>query len=344
MPWDGTELWLANLAEDGSLSGMHRVAGGPDESLFQPEWSPDGQLYVMSDRTGWWNLYRIQAGELEPVYVVEAECGEPQWEFGYSTYAFLDARQVLILCRDQGQDKLLLVDLHTGHVDQLPTEATSIKAYVAADAGHLAYIAGTPNKLPAVLIRSVNSTHDRPASQLKGPLPTGAMLRPERHWVPSNHGRPVPIWLHLPSEPPDSPPPLLVRPHPGPTSQTRPRLDPDLQFFTSHGFAVADVDYRGSTGYGRAYRQALSHLWGIADAEDCIPSPAGSLTAGKPIPPAPSSQAPAPAASPPYAPWSSAKSSRLPAVCRASLTYSSSKDGPTSFSTTSWTASSGRFP
>ena len=270
MPWDGTELWLANLAEDGSLTDARRVAGGPDESLFQPEWSPDGQLYVMSDRTGWWNLYRVQAGELEPVYVVEAECGEPQWEFGYSTYTFLDARQVLILCRDQGQDKLLLVDLHTGHVDQLPTEATSIKAYLAADAGHLAYIAGTPSKLPAVLIRSVNSTHDRPASQLKGPLPNGAVLRPERHWVPSDHGRPVPIWLHLPSEPPDSPPPLLVRPHPGPTSQTRPRLDPDVQFFTSRGFAVADVDYRGSTGYGRAYRQALSHLWGIADAEDCI--------------------------------------------------------------------------
>ena len=80
----------------------------------------------------------------------------------------------------------------------------------------------------------------------------------------------MPIWLHLPSVPPDSPPPLLVRPHPGPTSQTRPRLDPDVQFFTSRGFAVADVDYRGSTGYGRVYRQALSHLWGIADAEDCI--------------------------------------------------------------------------
>ena len=270
MPWDGTELWLADLAEDGSLTGAHRVAGGPDESLFQPEWSPDGQLYVMSDRTGWWNLYRVQDGELEPVYSVEAECGEPQWEFGYSTYAFLDARQVVVLCRDRGEDKLLLVDVHTGRAEQLPTEATSIKAYLAAGDGHVAYIAGTPSQLPAVLIRSVGSGDERPASQLQSPLPTGAVPRPERHWVPSDRGLPVPIWLHLPSEPPDSPPPLLVRPHPGPTSQTRPRLDPEVQFFTSRGFAVADVDYRGSTGYGRVYRQALSHLWGIADAEDCI--------------------------------------------------------------------------
>ena len=270
MPWDGTELWLADLAPDGSLIGARRVAGGPDESLFQPEWSPDGQLYVMSDRTGWWNLYRVQVGELEPVYLVEAECGEPQWEFGYSTYAFFDARQVVVLCRERGEDKLLLLDVHTGRAEQLPTEATSIKAYLAAGDGQVAYISGTPSQLPAVFIRSVGSLNERPASQLQSPLSTGAVPRLERHWVPSDHGLPVPIWLHLPSGSPDSPPPLVVRPHPGPTSQTRPRLDPDVQFFTSRGFAVAEVDYRGSTGYGRVYRQALSHLWGIADVEDCI--------------------------------------------------------------------------
>jgi dipeptidyl aminopeptidase/acylaminoacyl peptidase len=270
MPWDGTELWLADLAPDGSLTGARRVAGGPDESLFQPEWSPDGQLYVMSDRTGWWNLYRVQDGGLEPVYLIDAECGEPQWEFGYSTYAFLDARQFVVLCRERGLDKLLLVDVPTGRAEQLRTDATSIKAYLAADDGHVAYIAGTPSQLPAVLIRSVGSLNERTASRVQSPLPTGAVPPPERHWVPSDRRLPVPIWLHLPSVPPDSPPPLVVGPHPGPTSQTRPRLDPEIQFFTSRGFAVVDVDYRGSTGYGRVYRQALSRVWGIADAEDCI--------------------------------------------------------------------------
>lgn len=270
MPWDGTELWLADLTPDGILTGARRVAGGAEESLFQPEWSPDGQLYVMSDRTGWWNLYRVQTDELEPVYVVEAECGEPQWEFGYSTYAFLHARQVVILCRERGEDELHLLDLHTDHAEQLPTEATSIKAYLAACDGQVAYISGTPSQLPAVLIRSVASGDERPASELTSPLSTGAVPRLQRHWVPSGARLPVPIWLYPPSVPPDNPPPLLVRAHSGPTSQTRPRLDADVQFFTSRGFAVADVDYRGSTGYGRAYRQALSHLWGIADAEDCI--------------------------------------------------------------------------
>lgn len=270
MPWDGTELWLADLALDGSLTGTRRVAGGPDESLFQPEWSPDGQLYVMSDRSGWWNLYRVQDDALEPVYAVEAECGEPQWEFGYSTYAFLDARHVVVLCRDRGEDKLVLVDVDTGRAEQLPTEATSIKAYLAAGDGYLAYIAGNPSQLPAVIIRSAGSGDERPAPERQSPLATGRKPRLERLWVPSDRGVPVPIWLHLPAMRTDGSPPLLVRAHPGPTSQARPRLDPDVQFFTSRGFAVADVDYRGSTGYGRVYRQALSHLWGIADADDCI--------------------------------------------------------------------------
>lgn len=270
MPWDGTELWLGDLTPKGTLTRARRVAGGPDESLFQPEWSPDGQLYVMSDRTGWWNLYQVQEDDLKPVYVVEAECGEPQWEFGYSTYAFLNAREVVVLCRERGEDRLLLLDVHTGHAERLPTEATSIKAYLAAGDGQVAYIASTPSQLPAIQVRSARGGGERSALELQSPVSTGTVPRLERHWVPSGARLPVPIWLYLPAVAPDSPPPLLVRAHSGPTSQNRPRLDPAVQFFTSRGFAVADVDYRGSTGYGRAYRQALSHLWGIADAEDCI--------------------------------------------------------------------------
>jgi dipeptidyl aminopeptidase/acylaminoacyl peptidase len=269
MPWDGTELWLGDLAPDGALIGSHRVAGGPDESLFQPEWSPDGQLYVMSDRSGWWNLYRLQHGELKPAFLIETECGEPQWEFGYSTYAFLDPHRIVVLGRDRGEDRLLLVDISNGRAEKLSTEATSIKAYLAAEDGRIAYVAGTPSRLPAVLLRSAGTSRERLASTAPSGRQTGHLLQPERHWVPGA-GFPVPIWLHLPSAPPDSAPALIVRPHPGPTSQARPRLDPEVQFFTSRGFAVADVDYRGSTGYGRHYRQALSHLWGIADAEDCI--------------------------------------------------------------------------
>jgi hypothetical protein len=132
MPWDGTELWLADLNRDGSLAGERRVAGGPTESLFQPEWSPDGQLYVMSDRTGWWNLYRAGEHELDPVWLTEAECGEPQWEFGYATYAFLDATRIVVLCRKDGLDRLNLLDLRTDEVELLPIPVTSVKPYLAA--------------------------------------------------------------------------------------------------------------------------------------------------------------------------------------------------------------------
>ncbi|GAA3636254.1 S9 family peptidase [Microlunatus ginsengisoli] len=271
MPWDGTELWLADLDADGSLNAARRVAGGPDESLFQPEWSPDGQLYVMADRTGWWNLYRLQDDdEFQPIFPIDAECGEPQWEFGYSTYAFLDRSRILVLCRDRGDDRLVLVDVSSGRPEQLPTEATSIKAYLAADDGHIAYIASTPSRLPAVVLRYAAGANERRVSDVPSVPRPGNGRGPERHWVPAERRFPVPIWLHLPPVPPESPPPFIVRPHAGPTSQTRPRPDPETQFFISRGFAVADVDYRGSTGYGRVYREALTELWGIADAEDCI--------------------------------------------------------------------------
>jgi dipeptidyl aminopeptidase/acylaminoacyl peptidase len=162
-----------------------------------------------------------------------------------------------------------LVDVATGHTDQLPTKTTSIKAYLATENDHLAYIAGTPIQLPVVYVRSIESD-ERPVTEAPIVLPTKDVSRAERYWVPTDRQFALPIWLYRPPVPPDCPPPLVLRPHPGPTSQTRPRLDPEVQFFTSRGFAVADVDYRGSTGYGRIYRQALSGLWGIADAEDCI--------------------------------------------------------------------------
>lgn len=270
MPWQGTELWLADIGPDRSITDARRIAGSPNESLFQPEWSPDGHLYVMSDRTGWWNLYRVQSGELEPVYPVEAECGEPQWEFGYSTFAFLNARQIVILSRDRGEDRLLLVDVPSGRAEELTTGTTSIKAYLAAGDGHLAYIGSTPTQLPIVLVRSAGSVNERSPLGPQSPVSALSVTRPERHWVHLDGRPPIPIWLHQPAVPSERLPPLVVRPHPGPTSQTRPRLDLDVQFFTSRGFAVVDVDYRGSTGYGREFRRALRQLWGIADAEDCI--------------------------------------------------------------------------
>jgi dipeptidyl aminopeptidase/acylaminoacyl peptidase len=268
MPWDGTELWLADITSDGCLARERWVAGGPTESLFQPEWSPDGQLYVMSDRTGWWNLYRAEEDGLVPVWLTEAECGEPQWEFGYSTYAFLDPQRIVILCRENGLDQLHLLDLHTGGAQLLPVPMTSVKPYVAAEK-QLAFLGAGPDELPAPL---AYDPADR-GIRLLGSEPISA---PRLDWsrlrVPGAGG--FDLWVNFyppaASTPELHAPPLLLRPHPGPRSQARIRLDLEARFFTSRGYAIADVDYRGSTGYGRFFRDALIHSWGLVDVEDCV--------------------------------------------------------------------------
>jgi hypothetical protein len=222
MPWDGTELWLADLKPNGFLTRERRVAGGPMESLFQPEWSPDGQLYVMSDRTGWWNLYRCHEDNLEPVWLTEAECGEPQWEFGYTTYAFLDHHRIVILCRENGLDQLRLFDLHTGAAELLPTSATSVKPYLAADEQPV-YLGGGPDELPALFAYDF----DAGQSRLLGGEPLAAPASScHRFQVPVVHG--IDVWVNF--YPPavtfdHRRPALLLRAHLGPRSQARIRLD-----------------------------------------------------------------------------------------------------------------------
>jgi dipeptidyl aminopeptidase/acylaminoacyl peptidase len=267
MPWDGTELWLADITSDGSLTRQQWVAGGSTESLFQPEWSPDNELYVMSDRTGWWNLYRAHEDGLNPVWITRGECGEPQWEFGYSTYTFLDSQRIVILSREEGLDRLRLLDLHTGEAELLSVPATSVKPYLAAEK-QLAFLGGGPDELTAPL------TYDQTDGRVRllGSEPPTAPRQPWRRLRVSRTGK-LDVWVNLyppaGSLPDDQPPPLLLRAHPGPRSQARIRLDLETLFFTSRGYAVADIDYRGSTGYGRLFRNALIHSWGVVDAEDC---------------------------------------------------------------------------
>jgi dipeptidyl aminopeptidase/acylaminoacyl peptidase len=267
MPWDGTELWLEDLTLDGSLVGERRLAGGPTESLFQPEWSPDNQLYVMSDRSGWWNLYRSEEDGLKPVWLAEADCGEPQWEFGYSTYAFLDPQRIVILCREEGLDHLRLLDLRTGGAQLLTIPVTSVKPYIAAER-QLAFLGGGPDELPAPFAYDLGHGRVRllGSEPLTAPAPSWRRLR-----VSGAGEFDVSVNLYPPARSAfdKHPPPLLLRAHPGPRSQARIRLDPETRFFNSRGYAVADVDYRGSTGYGRFFRDALRDSWGVVDAEDC---------------------------------------------------------------------------
>jgi dipeptidyl aminopeptidase/acylaminoacyl peptidase len=275
MPWDGNELWAAELTEDGTLARCELVAGGPNESVFQPEWSPDGVLYFVSDRTGWWNLYRRRAGEVEPVCPRQAEFGRPQWLFGMPTYAFAAAGRIVCSFTEQGSWRLAVLDTATGRLELIETPYAEI-AGVRASPRHAVFVAGSPTE-PSAVVRLDLSTRRcevlRRSSSLE--LDPGYVSVPRAVEFPTEDGQTAHAFYYPPHNrdftgPPGERPPLLVRSHGGPTSASGSTLRPDIQYWTSRGIAVLDVNYGGSTGYGLPYRQRLNGRWGIVDVDDCV--------------------------------------------------------------------------
>ena len=275
MPWDGTELWLADIAPSGSLSNQRRVAGSRDESVFQPAFAPDGTLYFVSDRSHWWNLYRWRDGQVEAVAPRKAEFGLPQWVFGMSTYAFASARQIVCAFNREGTWRLALLDTETRRMEIVETPFTDIGA-IAADHGEAVFVAASPTMLPAV-VRLDLTTHryEILRSSSTAAPDAGYLAAPQALTYPVSGGEPAHAFYYPPANrdfraPAGAKPPLLVLSHGGPTSATSSALNLKLQYWTSRGFAVLDVNYRGSTGYGRDYRLKLEGQWGVADVEDCL--------------------------------------------------------------------------
>lgn len=271
MPWDRTALLTAEVAPDGSLTGTRAVADAPGESIVQPEWAPDGSLAWISDRTGWWNLYRDGVA-LAPM---AAECADPAWVFDRSTYGFTPDGGILLAARADGRDGLYRIG-GDGAVTSVPIDLTELESLRVA--GDLAVvIAGGPRD-PGVLLR-LDPTTGSPAGVLAaGPRLTvdpDLLPVPEPIAFPTAGGATARALFYAPANPafegpPGDRPPLLVRSHGGPTSNASSGLSMDHAFWTSRGVAVVDVDYRGSTGYGRPYREALNGQWGIADVDDCV--------------------------------------------------------------------------
>lgn len=274
MPWDGTELWLAEIRDDGTLGSAERVAGGAEESVFQPEFAPDGALYFVSDRDGWWNLYRRRRGRDEPLAPMAAEFGAPQWAFGMSTYAFVSDATLACAFNGNGTWRLALLDLASGRLEPVKTPYTEISSVTAA-AGAVVFIGGSASQAPAVA-RYSPATHRckvlrRSVSKAVHP---GYLSRPEAVDYASAGGAPAHAFYYPPRNrdfraPAGEKPPLLVLSHGGPTAAASSALNLKVQYWTSRGFAVLDVNYRGSTGYGREYRRRLNGQWGVADVEDC---------------------------------------------------------------------------
>jgi dipeptidyl aminopeptidase/acylaminoacyl peptidase len=274
MPWDGTELWVAGINNTGSLSGAVKVAGGEKESIFQPEWSPDGSIYFVSDQTGWWNLYRLINGKVESLCPLEAEFGKPQWIFGQSMYAFDSARRIVCTYLEQGAARLGLLDVDDGSLEQIKLPFTSISE-VHAKSDQILLIAGSSAESLSVVSCS-RTTREfailRRSSSLA--IEPGFLSTPEEIQFPTTGNQTAHGFYYAPKNrdsvgPPREKPPLIVMSHGGPTSSTGTSLRLSIQYWTSRGIAVLDVDYRGSSGYGRAYRHALKGQWGIADVDDC---------------------------------------------------------------------------
>jgi dipeptidyl aminopeptidase/acylaminoacyl peptidase len=274
MPWDGTELWTGELQTDGSLGHTFRVAGGKDESLFQPAWSPDGILYFISDRTDWWNLYRFRNGQIEPLCEKAAEFGLPHWAFGMSTYAFVSAERIICSYTENGTWHLASLDTQTKQLEEISTPYTSISG-VHVSSSTLVFSAGSPTEAASIVQLNLDSqqrTVLRRSSDLA--LDEGYLSRPQAIEFPTEQGRTAHALFYPPcnqdyTASPDERPPLLVKSHGGPTAAAGSTLSLGIQYWTSRGVAVLDVNYGGSTGYGRAYRQRLNGQWGIVDVDDC---------------------------------------------------------------------------
>jgi dipeptidyl aminopeptidase/acylaminoacyl peptidase len=272
MPWDATELVVRDLGSGEELV----IAGGPDESVLEPRWSADGALWFVSDRSDWWNLYRYTAGtDIATMVRVDAEIGVPHWQFAAARYALLPDDSVVFARLRRGYDALCL-RAPDGTVTELDAPFSRVTAVRAAPDGTVLVVAGSPTREPGVhrvdpaggVIETL-----RPPRDLA--VDPGFISVPEHLTFPSDGGRTAHALFYPPvhpehAGPADERPPLIVEIHGGPTSAASPVLATAVQYWTSRGFAVVDVNYGGSTGYGRAFREELLGQWGIVDVADCL--------------------------------------------------------------------------
>lgn len=275
MPWTNTELWLADIDEKGTLKDQKKIAGHIPESIFQPQWSPDRTLYFVTDRDkGWWNIHRYANGLIENVFPIHAELAEPLWVFDRSTYAFLGNNKIIFTYNSDGTWHLGVFDLQKKQWRSLGNLGVFIQQ-VRSGKGFVQFLETYSDKGEALIqIDDAANTPMHILSTTEQCLDEGYISKGEHIAFPSN-GRKAYGFYYPPKNqdfqgPKNQSPPLIVMVHGGPIAQARGSFQLKHQYWTTRGFAVLDVNYGGSSGYGRDYRNLLNHNWGIVDVEDCL--------------------------------------------------------------------------
>ncbi|MBT3228940.1 MAG: S9 family peptidase [Candidatus Marinimicrobia bacterium] len=274
MPWDGTQLQLADLDFDGNIARIQELAGGMDESIFQPQWDPDGSIYFISDRNGWWNIYRYYHSQITCILESEAEFGLPQWVFGMSKYAVLNTGDLVAAYSDLSGSHLLRIDVQEGTSIEIKTHYTHIDQ-VKGSKNHIAFIGHTdsqPGEVVTMDLDEKTSHTIRKAAEID--INESYISKAQHVSFESAPDELTHAWFYPPRNPDYEArsgdlPPLIVLSHGGPTGNSSGAFSLAIQYWTSRGFAIVDVNYSGSTGYGRQYRERLKGNWGVRDVHDC---------------------------------------------------------------------------
>lgn len=274
MPWDSTTLWCADIAPDGQIADPQPVAGGNGEAIFQPDWSPAGELYFVSDRTGWWNLYRHDNGQSECILPMAADFATPLWNLGMRTWGFIGEQRIAALYTRAGTWQLATIDCAAGTLTDIASPYTQLGS-LGATAGRAVFTAGNATTLDDIASLDATGSQVAVLKTSASPGYDHYISHPLTIQFPTTDGD-IAHGLYYPPRNPDyrgpegQRPPLVVMCHGGPTGAAGTALNLKIQFWTSRGFALLDVNYRGSTGFGRDYRDRLRGQWGVRDIADAV--------------------------------------------------------------------------
>ena len=276
MPWDETALWTAELDKSGSLCNITAIINNKNESIYQPAWCPDGELHFVSDRSGWWNLYSYRDGVLNALTPMNAEFGLPQWQFGTGSYAFIDSQTLFAIYGQDGKDHLCLIEPDKGHITPLDMPYCTFQSGLHYENNRLFFIAATETEGPAVIAWDLTTNQATTLSHVKSlVLDKDDISIAEAITFTTTDAKQSHAFFYAPANAnyqstEKEKPPLIVMSHGGPTGASTAEFNSGIQFWTNRGFAVADVNYGGSTGFGREYRNRLLGQWGIVDVDDCV--------------------------------------------------------------------------